>query len=130
MAQINTPKSIEEVVAKVMQAYKAIKLSQTMAIVSLNMGNLNLEVNSVKNRLATWEKENAILQEELDKEKDFQKRYKHNVKIWRKNRAEAEQKIKMFIKKLQDDNEDLKGSTTRMKSQDEKLQELRQKAEV
>jgi hypothetical protein len=71
MAQINTPKSIEEVVAKVMQAYKAIKLSQTMAIVSLNMGNLNLEVNSVKNRLATWEKENAILQEELDKEKDF-----------------------------------------------------------
>jgi hypothetical protein len=71
MAQINTPKSIEEVVAEVMQAYKTIKLSQTMAIVSLNTRNLNLEVNSVKNRLATWEKEKAIVQEELDKEKDF-----------------------------------------------------------
>ncbi len=130
MAQINTPKSIEEVVAEVMQAYKTIKLSQTMAIVSLNTRNLNLEVNSVKNRLATWEKEKAIVQEELDKEKDFQKRYKHNVKIQRKNRAKAEQKIKMFIKKLQDDNEDFKGSTTQMKLQDEKLQELRQKAKV
>jgi hypothetical protein len=36
----------------------------------------------------------------------------------------------VFIKKLQDDNEELKGSTTHMKSQDEKLQELRQKVEV
>jgi hypothetical protein len=35
------------------------------------MGNLNLEVNSVKNRLATWEKEKVVVQEELDKEKDF-----------------------------------------------------------
>jgi hypothetical protein len=65
----------------------------------------------------------------LDKERDFQKGYKHNVEIWRKSRADAEQKIKVFIKKLQDDNEELKGSTTWMKSQDEKLRELRQKAE-
>jgi hypothetical protein len=28
-----------------------------MAIISLNMGNLNLEVRSLKNRLATWEKD-------------------------------------------------------------------------
>ncbi len=35
------------------------------------MGNLNMEVRSLKNRLATWEKENAVLQEELDKERDF-----------------------------------------------------------
>jgi hypothetical protein len=27
-----------------------------MAIVNLNMGNLNLEVSNLKNRLATWEK--------------------------------------------------------------------------
>jgi hypothetical protein len=32
-----------------------------MVIVNLNMGNLNLEVNSLKNRLATEEKEKAIL---------------------------------------------------------------------
>jgi hypothetical protein len=42
-----------------------------MAIVSPNMGNLNLQVNSLKNRLATWEKEKAVLQVELDKEREF-----------------------------------------------------------
>jgi hypothetical protein len=30
--------------------------------------------------------------------------------------AEVEQKIKLFIKKLQDENEELKGSITRLKS--------------
>jgi hypothetical protein len=35
------------------------------------MGNLNLELNSLKNRLATREKEKGVLQEELDKEKEF-----------------------------------------------------------
>ncbi len=67
---------------------------------TLNMGNLTLEVNIIKNRLVTGEKETTMLQEELDKEKEFDKGYKHNVEIWRKNRAKAEQKIKVFIKKL------------------------------
>jgi hypothetical protein len=42
-----------------------------MAIVSLNMGNLNLEVNSLNNRLATREREKAEPHEELDKEREF-----------------------------------------------------------
>jgi hypothetical protein len=41
-----------------------------MAIVIINMGNLNLKVNNLKNRLAI-EKEKAILQVKLAKEKDF-----------------------------------------------------------
>jgi hypothetical protein len=52
---------MEEVVAKVMKAYKVIELFQTMAIVSLNMGNVTLEVNTLKNRLVTGEKEKAML---------------------------------------------------------------------
>jgi hypothetical protein len=52
----------------------------------------------------------------LDKEKDFQKVYKHNVEIWKKNKAKAKQKIKVFIKKLLDENEELEGSTTWLKS--------------
>jgi len=36
----------------------------------------------------------------------------------------------MFVKKLHDENEKLKGSTTHLKSQEEKLQDLRQKAEI
>ncbi len=46
------------------------------------------------------EKEKVVLQEELDKKKDFQRWYKHNVEIWRKNKGEVEQKNKIFIKKL------------------------------
>jgi hypothetical protein len=38
------------------------------------------------------------------------------VEIWKKNRAKVEQKIKRLIKKLHDENEELKGSTTRLKS--------------
>ncbi len=38
---------------------------------SLNMGNLNLEVSNLKNILATKEKEKVILQVELPTEKDF-----------------------------------------------------------
>ncbi len=56
-----------------MKADKVAKLFQTMAIVSLNMGNLILEVNTLKNKLVMGEKENEMLQEELDKEKEFQK---------------------------------------------------------
>ncbi len=61
-----------------MKAYKAVELFQTMVIVSLNMGNLTLEVNTLKNILVTREKEKAMLQEELDKERKFQKGYCHN----------------------------------------------------
>ncbi len=43
---------------------------------------------------------------------------------------EAKQKNKMFIKKLQDENEESKDSTTWLKSQDEKLQNLRLKVEI
>ncbi len=73
MTQTSAPKSVEEVVIEVMKANKAIELFQTMAIVNLNMGNLTLEVNTLKNRLVIGEKEKVVLQEELDKEKDFQR---------------------------------------------------------
>jgi hypothetical protein len=62
---------VEEVVVEVMQVDKVVKLFQAMAIVSLNMGNLTLEVNNLENRLAIGEKEKPMLQEELDKEKKF-----------------------------------------------------------
>jgi len=62
---------VEELVAKIMQARKAAKLFQTMAIINLNMGNLNLEVNNMNNKLAIGEKEKAIQHAELDRERDF-----------------------------------------------------------
>ncbi len=45
MTLINIPKFVEEVAIETMKVDRATKLFQTMAIVSLNMGNLNLEVN-------------------------------------------------------------------------------------
>jgi uncharacterized membrane protein len=54
------------------------------------MGNLTLEVNTLKNKLAMGEKEKVMLHEELDKDRDFQKRYKHSVEIWRKNKSKVE----------------------------------------
>jgi hypothetical protein len=42
-----------------------------MAIVNLNMGNLTLEVNTLKNKLVMGEKEKTMLQEELNKERKF-----------------------------------------------------------
>ncbi len=79
--QTSTPKFVEEVAVEVMKLDKATKLFQTMAIVNLNMGNLTMEVNILKHKLVTREKEKAMLQEELDKEREFQKDYKHNVEI-------------------------------------------------
>ncbi len=67
--QTSTPKSMEEIVIEVMQADITIKLFYIVVIVNLNMGNLTLEVNNLKNRLATREKEKVVLQEELDYKK-------------------------------------------------------------
>jgi hypothetical protein len=64
---------MEEVVVEVMKPNKAIKLFQTVAVMSLNMGNLTLEVNLLMNILVTEEKEKVVLQDELDKERKFQK---------------------------------------------------------
>jgi hypothetical protein len=72
---------VEEVVAKVMKADKATKLFQAMAIVNLNMGNLTLKINILKNRLAMGEKKKGVLHEELEKKRNFYKGYKHNVEI-------------------------------------------------
>jgi len=67
----NMPKFVEEVATEVMQVNKTIELFQNMAIVSLNIRNLTLEVNNLKNKLAIREKEKAKLHEELNKERDF-----------------------------------------------------------
>jgi hypothetical protein len=53
------------------------------------MGNLTLEVNTLENKLVMKAKEKAMLQEELDKDEDFLKGYKHNVEMWRKNKVEV-----------------------------------------
>jgi hypothetical protein len=41
------------------------------------------------------------------------------------SKVEAEQKIKVFIKKLQDENEELKGSKSQLKSQEEELHDFK-----
>jgi hypothetical protein len=50
---------MEAIVVEIMKVYKVIELFQT--IVSLNMGNWTLKVNTLKNRLITREKEKVML---------------------------------------------------------------------
>jgi hypothetical protein len=50
-----------------MQTNKTTKLFQAMVIVNLNVGNLNLEVKSLKNILAIKDKEKVVLQVEWKK---------------------------------------------------------------
>jgi hypothetical protein len=64
---------VEEVIVQVMKPNKATELFQTLAVMSLNMGNLILEVNTLMNILVTGEKEKVMLQDELDKDRKFQK---------------------------------------------------------
>jgi hypothetical protein len=71
MTQTNTPKLVEEVVAKIMKVDKVIELFQTMVIMNMKMGNLTLDVNNLKNILITGGKDKVMLQEELDKERNF-----------------------------------------------------------
>jgi hypothetical protein len=58
---------VEEVAAEVTKVDKATELFQTMAVMTLNMGNLTLEINTLKNKLAIGEKDKIM----LTKEKDF-----------------------------------------------------------
>ncbi len=81
---------MEELVVEKMKANKIIELFQTMAIMSLNMGNFILEINILNHRLVVGEKEKAMLQEELDKKKNIQKGYTHNVEIWKKSKVKVE----------------------------------------
>jgi len=57
----STPKSVEEIATEVMKADKVVELFQTMVIVSLKMGNFTLEVNTLKKKLATWERKKVVL---------------------------------------------------------------------
>jgi len=54
---------VEEVVIEKKKANKIIELFQTMAIMSLNMRNFTLEINTLNHRLVVGEKEKAVLQE-------------------------------------------------------------------
>ncbi len=79
--QTHTPKLMEEVDVEIMKVDKAVELFQTMAIMSLNMGNLTLKINIIKNKLVVGEEGKATLHVELDKEINIQKGYKHNVEF-------------------------------------------------
>jgi hypothetical protein len=57
MTLINAPKSVKEVTTEVMKVAKAVELFQTMVILSLNMGNLTLEVNISEEQIGFGGKE-------------------------------------------------------------------------
>jgi len=59
--QTSTPRFVEEVAIEVMKANKIVELFQTMAIMSLNMENLDLDMSNLKNRVTIEAKEKTTL---------------------------------------------------------------------
>jgi hypothetical protein len=53
--QIFTPKYVEDIITNVMESNKSTEMFQAMAIVSLNMGNLGLKVESLETKLTMVE---------------------------------------------------------------------------
>lgn len=87
-------------------------------------------MNNLKNKLAIEKKDKASLQEEFEKEKDFQKEYKHNIEIQRKQKTKNEHKIKTLILIIEEDNEELKEKIGLMKFQIQELKQLRKMVKV
>jgi hypothetical protein len=63
-----TPRSMEDLAIEIMEGNKNVKMFQAMAIVNLKMGNLGLEVQSLKTILTTIEGEKQQLLQHLYKD--------------------------------------------------------------
>jgi len=81
-----------------------------MAIVSM-MGNLTLEVNTMKNILVVGEKEKSVLQEELDKEKKF-----YGGRTWQKLSRKIKYSLRNFKMKMRSSKVAQHGCSHRMKN--------------
>jgi hypothetical protein len=106
-----------------MKADNAVELFQTMAIVSLNMENLILEVNTLKiDWLQRRRRRQCYMRNWIKREIS-----KKDISImWKYGRRTGQRLSKKnIIKNLQDENEEFKGSTTQLKLYNEKLQNLR-----
>ncbi len=60
-------KSIEDLIAKIMEANKITKMFQVMVVVNYKMGNLGLQISILKNRLLSAKQENQELQKSMKK---------------------------------------------------------------
>lgn len=74
-----TPKFVEDMVARVLKNNKIVKMFQAMAIVSLKMGNLGLEVHSLNIRLTTLQGKKQGLLRQMQKEQEGHEEYKKRM---------------------------------------------------
>ncbi len=71
-----TPKFVEDMVAEVQENNKITQMFKAMAIVNLKMGNLCLEVQSLKTKLTIVEKEKHGLLRQMKKKQEGYEEYK------------------------------------------------------
>jgi hypothetical protein len=97
-----TPKSVE-----VLGGNKITKMFQAMAIVSLKMGNLGLEVKSLKTKLTTVEEEKQGLLKQIQKEQQGYEEYIQCMQTWNKQKKEMEEKVNVKMMWLAIENKEM-----------------------
>ncbi len=88
-----TRKSMEDLIAKIMEANKITKMFQVMAVINYKMSNLGLQINTLTNILLGAKQENQELQKLRKKGVKAQAILKHVVSTWKKEKSKVEVKI-------------------------------------
>ncbi len=79
-----TLKFVEDMAIDVLESNKTIEMFQTIAIVSLKMGNLGLKAMSLKIRLTIVEREKKGLFKQMQNEQEGYDKYKKQMGGWKK----------------------------------------------
>ncbi len=80
-------------VEEVLESNRIVGMFQTMAIISLMMGNLGLEVQSLKNRLTIMEGEKQGLLKQMKEEHEGYVKYRKCTTNWKKQKMETQEKV-------------------------------------
>ncbi len=103
---------------------------QAMAIVRLKMGNLGLEVHSLKIRLTTLEGKKQGLIRQMQKEQEDHGGYKKRKGGRKKQKMEMEERMNAKILELNIENKELKRRLVVWTTLQKESQELRKKEEA
>ncbi len=88
-----TPKSIKQMVEEVLEGIINVEMFQTMATISLIMGNLGLEVQSLENRLTIMEGEKQGLLKQMKEEHEGYVKYRKCTTNWSKQKMETQERV-------------------------------------
>ncbi len=90
-------KSMEDLIAKIMEANKITKMFWVMVVINYKMGNLGLQISTLTNRLLSAKQENQELQKSRKKGVEAHAILKNVVSTWGKS---SKPKVKINVKSI------------------------------